>query len=468
VKACVLLLPILAGCAAVQGAPTTEAAPLEVQVVRSGDAWTADFHLDRDAPVWVFSRSPLAVSNQQSWRAASWTVLTPGVRLERLGRYDVLRATGDRPVPAHVRIRFSPFPGDVDASYNPALVFTDGSVALYSEQFAAFPLSSAEEAARLPVDLQEAHLPESRTQTTYRDTGGPLLHTGQRLPSLTLQSADTGTYVFFGRTEPVVDSSLTAIYDPQLPGWLRTALARWTPAILARYAGLLGPFPEGRPTLLVNWRGASPNEVTMSGSSLSGLIVMSFEGERLLKEDRRAAAQNLWFIAHEAAHFWLGQTVRYSTPFESWITEGGADLLAIRAVAAIDPSFDSRAELQREVDDCIALSAGRGVARAIERNEFRAYYACGATFGLVAEASSGRPFTDFVRSLIDANRSDGIVTRNEWLALLDEVSNDPVLSRDIGRLLDVGASDPKAAIRSLFRRAGVRHTVAPDGTPKLS
>ena len=35
-----------------------------------------------------------------------------------------------------------------------------------------------------------------------------------------------------------------------------------------------------------------------------------------------------WFIGHEGAHFWLGQTVRYAFADEAWITEGGADLMA--------------------------------------------------------------------------------------------------------------------------------------------
>jgi hypothetical protein len=53
-----------------------------------------------------------------------------------------------------------------------------------------------------------------------------------------------------------------------------------------------------------------------------------------------------------------------------------------------------------------ALTAGRGVASASERNEHRAYYACGALFGLVAEAASHRPFAEFVRRLIAENRAD--------------------------------------------------------------
>src|SRR5438105_6391866 len=123
--------------------------------------------------------------------------------------------------------------------------------------------------------------------------------------------------------------------------------------------------------------------------------------------------------------------------------EGGADLLAFRSVAVADPTYDPVVPLQEAVNDCVRLSSGRGIARALERNEHRAYYACGAVFALIAETASHRPFTAFVRTLIDENRRDHEVTRTEWLALLTRVSRDPTLARDIARLVDVGAPDPK-------------------------
>jgi hypothetical protein len=435
----------------------------EVAVVRRGDLWTADFRFHRSAKAWVFARSPLAALAGRSWRAASWTVETRGVRLQRRGRYDILVAHG-RSVPRLVRIRFRPFGADVETSYNPALVFTDGSVALYSDQFSAFPYRSAEAAGRLPVDLEQAGITRVPARTSFRDLAGPVLLAGRYLRSATLDHDDngTGTYVLFGGGAPIVTRDLTAIFDPGLPAWLRAELVRASPAILALYALEMGP-PGHKLTILANWRGATAKSMTMSGGNLDGLLALTFEGERLLKRDPQVVARNLWFIAHEAAHNWLGRAIRYSNQHESWITEGGADLLAIRAVAAVDPAFDRRAELQGEVDDCIALSRGRGIAGAIERGEFRAYYACGAVFALVAEGASGRPFSAFVRGLVEANRSSGIVDRTKWLAALDRASGDSTLSADIAILLDRGASDPKAAIASLFSRSHVAYVLAADG-----
>jgi hypothetical protein len=440
----------------------------EVEVVRRGDLWTADFRFHRSARAWVFVRSAPAARAGTSWRAASWTVETKGVRLERRGRYDILVAEGGF-VPRLVRIRFRPFGADVEASYNPALVFTDRSVALYSDQFSAFPYPSAAGAERLPVDLEQAGIARISARTRFRDLAGPVLQAGRYRPSVTLghDNDGTGSYVLFGKTAPIVTPDLTAIFDPGLPAWLRAELARAAPAILVRYESEMGPPGGHKLTIIANWRGATAKSVTMSGGNLDGLLAMTFEGEGLLKRSQQVVARNLWFIAHEAAHSWLGRAVRYSNPHESWITEGGADLLAIRAVAAIDPNFDRRAELQREVDDCVDLSRGRGIAGAIERNEFRAYYACGAVFALVAEGASGHPFSAFVRGLVAANRASGIVDRAKWLAALDRTSGDPTLSADIAILLDRGASNPKAVIASLFDRSHVAYALAADGKLRI-
>jgi hypothetical protein len=195
----------------------------------------------------------------------------------------------------------------------------------------------------------------------------------------------------------------------------------------------------------------------MGGSVLPGLVTMTFEGEGVLEERPELRNQARWFIAHESAHFWLGQAVRYQYSREAWITEGGADLLAFRTVAATDPAYDARAQLQRSLDDCVALTRGKSVESAQQRNEARTYYACGAVFGLVAEASSGRSFADWLRPLIDANRADGVLNRAEWLAALERGRNGAELRREVERLLDHGAADPAAAFASLFAKAGVPH-----------
>lgn len=457
-----LALVFASGPAVAQPLPTAPA--LTVQVQRAGARWTADLDLPRAARAWVFVRSPLTENAARQWRQPSWTVETPGVAIERRGFYDVLIGTNGRPVPRRVRIRFTPTGDRMAGDYDPALVFTDGAVALYTQQFDAFPTDDPAAVARLSPG---GELPWSTARVTWRDAAGPVLSGGRRLRAAVTQSQAEGSYILFGGSAPVLSPTLALVVDPQLPAWLRTSLASATPGIFARYAAALGPAPGGRPTLMVSWAGPTPGVSSMGGGALLGLIVMRFEGSGVLQENVASRQSNLWFIAHEAAHFWLGQAVRYEGPRDGWIMEGGADLLAFRAVAAADPAYDPRTGLQSAVNDCVRLAAGRAIETANERNEHRAYYACGAVFALVAEASSRRPFTAFVRTLVDANRADGIVTRAEWLAELTRVSGDHTLATDINRMVVEGDRDPKAVIASLFTRAGVRFTRGADGVPRL-
>lgn len=426
-----------------------------VTVTRDGDAWTADYDLDRDAPVWAFFRSALISGSRRPWRLEQWRVVTPGVVLERAGHYDILRAVDGGPVPRRISLAFTPRSENLEADYG-VLDFTDSSVALPSGQFDVFPLTSVAEAAEVPQDLNGYQLQTGPALVTWRDRAGPVLFRGERLARAT--AADANTYVLFGQADLVESERLVTVIDPGLPAWIGEALKDFAPRVADVYTSRLGPGQTDRPTIMVSWAGPTRGMTSMGGSVMPGLIVMRFEGIGVVEPTPRVLAAARWFIGHESAHFWLGQTVRYERARDAWITEGGADLMAIRALKAIDPHYDERAELQKEVDDCIRL-AGEPVAEAAERGEHRALYACGAVFALVAEGAqrrvAGGDWFDFLRPLIDASREDGVLTRGEWLDALDAVSGDPTLRRDIEALLEQGSLEPAFVVAGLLERAGV-------------
>lgn len=439
-------------------------AQVRVEVTRRGDTWTADYQFDRESPVWVFPRSDETREDHQPWRQPTWSVETAGVNVERRGWYDVLVANRGN-VPKTVRIRFTPIPKALQNDYAPALVFTDGSVALFVAQFEVFPMDSVSAAKALPSDLNNQVVPDAHIQYVFRDAAGPVLSGGKYAsPAETLEPH---AYAFFGRTRTIETPDMIGILDPALPEWVRNSITDAVPRLLARYTQELGPPPAGKPTIMLSWSGPTPGLVSRAGSVLPGLIVLTYEGAGVLEEDPEQRIQGLWFIAHEAAHFWLGQTVAYEYARDAWITEGGADLLAMRLIAGVETDYDWHAEFNHSLADCAALTRRRGIERARDRNESRAYYACGAVFGLVAESASGKSFFGFVRHLIQDNRVDGIVTRAEWLAELDAATKKPDLSRDIARLLDRGVPDPEAFLAALLRRAGVDVILDAKGTPQL-
>ena len=86
----------LAACAPVALSPAASALEeprVEVSVVRDGVDWSVDYVLDRDASAWAFFNSALLRESRRPWRPDWWTIQTPGVVIERIGNYDVLRAT---------------------------------------------------------------------------------------------------------------------------------------------------------------------------------------------------------------------------------------------------------------------------------------------------------------------------------------------------------------------------------------
>jgi hypothetical protein len=451
--------PVDAAIGDMAGAPQ-----VRVEVSRNGAEFIADFQFDRGIEAWVFPRSGVTRESGEPWRPRSWTVETPGVKLKRIGHYDAFVADRGE-VPKRVRVRLKPFSVDLRADYDSALEFTDDSVALFVAQFETFPMDSERAVRAFPSDLNNQLVPHADLVYVFRDAAGPVMLDGRRAAVATTTKSDT--YAFFGATRPLETPYLVALLDPALPAWIRDSLSSAVPTLLSRYTQELGALPEFKPTLLVSWGGATPRIVSRGGSVLRGMIAMNYEGEGVLTETTEQRNQGLWFIAHEAAHFWIGQTAGYEFARDAWITEGGADLLAMRAVAEIEPTYDPRRALDEAIADCARLTKRRGVESARDRNEHRAYYACGAVFGLVAEAGSGRSFYKFARRLLDENRRDGIISRAEWLAALDAATRKPALSRDILRLLERGAADPPEFLAELLAKAGVDIEIGEKGVPRL-
>lgn len=446
-KFAALLLALMATAAPAGAAPEPVA---WAEVVRDGARWTVDYRLGASSPAWVFARSDLPRVNRQSWRVRSMKMLTPGVTLRRIGHYDVLVADNGN-VPEHVSIRFEPFTEDIETGYDAALAFSDGSIALYSQQFKLVPMGSLGDVQSAPIDSGELPGSVHPTNVIFRDRGGPVLARGTRQQAF--QTGDDEAYVLFGKAEPVIGSSLTTVIDPALPEWLSRFIVGEMPRLLAGYAEQLGPSPSGQPMLMVSWAGPTGGVTSMGGSVLTGTVVMTFEGEGLLQHNESVLDSVRWFVAHESAHFWLGQVVAYEGPRDSWITEGGADLLAVRAVEAADPTYDSAKRLEEARAECLPFLARGGVASANERGDHRAYYSCGAIIALAAEQASGGNFAEFVRTLIERNGEDGIVTRQEWLGLLEERA--PGMALEVERLLDGPHPDPERSLGRFVQKNGI-------------
>ncbi len=443
------------------GGPARAAPPgVRVTVTRApGATGSSTTPFRRRASVWVFERSATDLEGRL-WRPQSWTVETPGVRLAHAGHYDVLTAGGA--ALGRVRIRMRPFAQPLRADYTPALHFSDGGLAFYTGHFRVLPMASLAAAEALPADLNGVDLPEARAMLTLADPGGRLLlGGGVRNGTATLPLGDAGTYVYAGTAPMIERPAFAGVIDGGLPEWVRAELDNYTPRVMALYAERLGAPAGGRPMALVAWGGAERSGWSLGGSVLQGMVVMQISGKVVAQPSPEVLARMRWFIGHESAHFWMGQTVHYTHRSESWITEGSADIAAIRANGRLVPGYDMRAELQRELDECLRVNgAGEPLSTAEERGENRASYGCGAMLLLAAEGAARRrdPNADafgFLRALIDENRADGEVTRDDWLAQFQVACGDAALTAEVRGFVDTGVADPLAFWAHLFTATGV-------------
>ena len=424
-------------------------------------SWQLDYRFRRGAPAWYFLRS-FPTLGGESWRTASWRVETPGVTLARIGSYDVLRA--ERGDLRRVRIRVTPYDRSLKADYSPFLTFSDGGVAVFDGHYALVPLHEPDAAARLPSDLNGVDVEMLPATLAIRWPGQPLLARGTRTQGLAHADlrGEPG-YVYAGPARVRETPAYAGIIDPQLPGWIAEELDGLTPRVFALYAAKLGQGATPRPMAMVAWGGGSEPGISFGGSVLPGTVVMRISGRQTVTPSAAIRTRLRWFFGHESAHFWLGQTVRYTRRAEAWITEGGADMLAIRALEALVPGYDPRPELQREVDDCVKMAgAGKPLSGAAARGDVRTNYACGATLLIAVEGArrqrdTGNDLFGWVRAFIDAHRAEGHVSQADWLAAFDAAVADPAARASVRRFLDEGVPDPAAFVDALFAACGVAH-----------
>lgn len=441
-KALAVLALVMLQLLPASGAVAKEQEATATRVTRQDDQLLVELNLAADAPEWVFSHSPAMLEGGRRWRTRDWTVLTPDVEITSVDGQDRLRSIDGGPVPRSVLLRVQPNSARVEASYNPVIDFGAGSFALYTGQFDVSPITSETSSSPLRI--------------VWRDLAGPVLVNGERRNAAVTEGEDA--YILFGNAGVVEHEALATVLHAQLPQWVSTMILEEAPALIDHYVTRLGGGPTLRPTVMAGWNGATAGMTSMGGSVLPGLIAVSFEGEGLTTPSDDTRFMIRAFLAHESAHFWLGQTVAYATDDDLWITEGGAELMSVRAAKAIDPHFPDAQLIETWINDCRTLSSQGPVALASRRNQPRAHYACGATFALAAEGArrrrDGGDWLDVVADLISANRTDGVVTRKDWLDHFESLA-DPRSRVIVETLLDQGGTDASALIDELLKRNGV-------------
>lgn len=385
---------VFASLAACTAPPAPQQPSVEVRETSHG-IWRASWRFPEPVSGMRFRRPA------HHFREDAWRVLTPGYTLARDGESQVVRAADAAQVTA-IEVEFPVdtrlFPREYEFFHR----FSDGSVALYTGMLHAESLDGRLIAASVTVD------PGPARGLVTTDTEG----------------AD-GTYAYIGNIAPLHAAHITAVIDPGLPAWVAYEVEQRTAAFFAVLAERTGHRLERRPLVLFNFVPGALDGYAYRGGALPGLIHLSAVGDGWHDADPGAVRALLKFIAHEAAHMWNADLVRYDAGAPPWLHEGGADALAARLLVAagiVGPSALADADAAA-LDECItqpevALSAARAD---------RAHYACGSLVAswseyLLQQSDPSLDLFDFTGRLIERARMDGgRYGEADWFAVLKEM-----------------------------------------------
>ncbi|MCA1799496.1 MAG: hypothetical protein LC632_08580 [Xanthomonadaceae bacterium] len=385
------LVVALAFVAACTAPPAPQQPSVEVRELADG-AWHATWRFQEPVSGMRFARPA------RYFREDAWRVLTPGYALARDGDSQVVLGGDAAPV-AEIQVEFPVDTRKFPREYEFFHRFSDGSVALYTGMLHAETLDGRVVATTVTVD------PGPARALVTTDTEG----------------AD-GTYAYVGNIPPLHAAHMRAVVDPGLPPWLAYELEQRTETFFALLAERTGHQLERKPLVLFNFVPGERDGYAYRGGALQGLIHLSAVGDGWHDADPNAVRAMLRFIAHEAAHMWNADLVKYRSGSPPWLHEGGADALSERILVAAGiagpaalAAFDAEA-----LDECtrqpeLALSEARSD---------RAPYACGSLVAswseqLLQAADPTLDLFDFTGRLIARARAgDGRYGEDDWFAVL--------------------------------------------------
>jgi hypothetical protein len=420
-----------------------------------GDRWTAEYELS--APVRAVGYRRPRTSR------ARWRVIEPeGVTLS--GSFVVGRAPFQRFV-----VELPTTTEQPEKEYRAFYRYTDRGMLAYTGQLGIEHAICAEGTCEGGRGLAHgAGIPG--TLTLAAGPGEHVVVRGQPprpAASVAIGEEDDGTYAYFGDLAPIETAHFVGVVDEALPAWLRDRTVSDLPRIFALYSERLGPLTgDDRPTAFLTFAALDRERGRSIGGGVLHPRVLNLDVELgrayLAGESPALLADIDHLVAHEGAHFWNSdQFPHHGGEGSDWLPEGTADALALRARHALGALDDAAyvGALEGAASQCaLWLSDGAPLTSSTRRGHARAFYACGATLALVAEAAvkRRRPDADLF-TLWRAVFAEARPGYDEALfaRALGDLSGDPEVVESVRRLAHEPLADATEAIRSALRHVGV-------------
>ena len=280
-----------------------------------------------------------------------------------------------------------------------------------------------------------------------------------------------GEYVYFGSAAALDTPYLVSVMDSAAPAWLRELLYDSMARTFEYYADRLGPLAGGKPFMLTSFTPLEGRRISFTGGVIGAQIAIELalgEGIRDTPSEREFMAQ---FFAHESAHLWNNGQVIAADGTEAWLHEGSAEAMAWLALAdlGIHTDLAALALFERAANECVDFLGNGSLRTAGRRDQFQAYYDCGATIALATHGALRQQdvtLFDFWRELITASLGgDGTYGANDYYREAEVVSAE--LADAIQAIAEGQTDAPGAAVMRLLESGGVAVYEDAEGAVRL-
>lgn len=446
VFALILASVLPAAVAQDEGAQVPAAGSVRVGPDDTGN-WKVRYTFSEPQNVLAFSHS------KGGYRDATWTIEGDGARFGRVNGVDVI--VFDEP---SIGIAFSiiPLTGQLPDDYTPFVTFSDGGIAVYDGQFELVPFSSLAGVEKLEGSIADASSSALALDFTLETESA----NGADGPGLR-RIEGSGRYVYTGPGTLADRNGFSILADGGLPGWIASDFASDMEGFLASLERLWG-YELAEPfSLMVAYKGAAAQGLTLHGNALDNQLVLELGGRGFSQANSEALAYLHWYTIREIVQlFQTGRGVSLAGPEAAWIHDGAANSIAYQLIAADMQSADQflSSVYGNAFEDCVKTLEGGTLESARARGAVTGPYACGDFIALATDSIlKRRDLFGFWTALNDwAARSPGkVIDKKVYFTTLQLLGATPAQRERIRAIVEDELPQPRKALTELLQTSGL-------------
>lgn len=415
------------------------------------DDWEAEYSFSQPISSFEFSR------NTNNFRREQWKLSSGNGNIEFIkDREVVVLKEPARSFKIFLKTWVEVLPKD----YELFRTFSEGSKLLYSGHFEGTPVTADPMA---PTFSKYTFVPLSSERVIQNGKIGNL---GKA--STWDDETGNGTYVYFGNIKPLSTPHLTAILDPALPSWIKNKTLKDLPQLFNFYNQKLNTPLNFKPFVILSVSDLTSEGISYGGGTLPGLVELSIWGRDWKKDSSINTEKYFKFLAHESAHLWNGQL--FDDPSETmWLSEGGADAFAYRAMK--DVGLISRSRylelLSGALNSCLMQLNGKPIFNSSGSNgEALPAYTCGSTMHLIIESeikktNSKEDLFSIWKSLFaKAKANNNKYSEELYSGTIDNMTGNSHFSKNLVSFIHEGSKNQEVSLIALLNEAGAKTEIS--------